>query len=85
MFFRNNTINQKSSQRLNHHPETPPGQTHVSSAYAAEDDLAGHQREEKSLVLTRMDQCRGISGLGGRKGLVDGWGNTLIEEGVGVM
>jgi len=30
-------------------------------------------------------QCRGGSGQGGRKGWVDGWGNTLIEEGEGGM
>lgn len=37
------------------------------------------QREEECQGST--PQCRGMSGLGGRKGWMDGWGNTLIEEG----
>jgi len=57
------------------------------AAYVAEDDFFGHQWEEKPMVLPRFDpsplQCKEMSGLGGRKGRVDGWRSTLIEEGEG--
>jgi len=46
------------------------------AAYVAEDDLVGHQREKKPLVLPRLDptQCRGMTGWGGRKEWVVAWG-----------
>jgi len=57
--------------------------------YVAHDGLVEHQWEEKPLVLPRLDTCphhqwcKAISGHGGGKGWVDGWGYTLIEEGRG--
>jgi len=49
------------------------------AAYVAEDGLVGHQWEEKPLALPRLDlplphPSREISGRGGRRGQVVGWG-----------
>jgi len=55
----------QSSQGLNYHPKRPI----VPAACVAEDDLSGHQWEDKSLVLSSLDhQCRGMSGWGGGRG-----------------
>jgi len=57
----------------------------IPASYVAVNDLVGHQWEEKPLVLPRLvPQCREISGWGGRKGWVVGWGHSLIEEEGGV-
>jgi len=47
--------------------------------YVAQDGLAGHQWDEKPLVLSRLEpspppQCRGMSGQRDVKGWVVGWG-----------
>jgi hypothetical protein len=42
------------------------------ASYVAENALVRHQREERPLVLWRLNVPR-------RQECVDGWGNTLIE------
>jgi len=50
------------------------------AAYVAEEGLVGHQWE-KPLVLPRLNsQCKGMSGQGDRKGGVNEWRDTFIEE-----
>jgi len=50
----------------------------MAPAYVVDDDLVGHQGEEKPLVLLRLEtphpQCRGMSGQTVGKGWVVGWG-----------
>jgi len=53
------------------------------TAYVAEDGLVGHQMGGEALGPAKAGppKCRGMSGQGGGKAGMDGWGNTLIEEG----
>jgi len=48
----------------------------VPAAYVAEDGLVGHQKGGEALGPGKAGprQCRGMSGHGGRKGWVVGWG-----------
>lgn len=49
------------------------------ATYVAEDGLVGHQREEKSLILPRLDsQCIGMSGQGIGKESVWVWEKNNI-------
>ena len=52
------------------------------ASYVAEDGLVGHQFEEKTLDLRRLDgQCRGMPGQGNRSGLVGEQGEGRQDRG----
>lgn len=51
------------------------------AAYVGEDGLVGHQREERPLVLRRLNAPVYGNARTVRQEWVGGWGSTLIEAG----